>query len=73
MEMWEAATNGVPILLLPVHGKGFDLEDTIALLGDLETILAALGGSWGGLAEISGHMWARWLKVHEKVNETRHP
>ena len=35
LEMFEAATHSVPIVLLPVEGKNFDLDDTRLLLGDL--------------------------------------
>ena len=33
--MWEAATHHLPIILFPVSGKGFVLEEAVALLGDL--------------------------------------
>ena len=35
MEMWEAAVMRVPIVLFPVVGSGWTLEDTVTLLGDL--------------------------------------
>ena len=35
MEMWEAAMHQVPVVLLPVAGKGFELEATVELLSDL--------------------------------------
>ena len=35
MEMWEAAVMRVPIVLFPVVGGGWTLEDTVTLLGDL--------------------------------------
>ena len=35
MEMWEAATHSVPLVILPVMGKGFDLEHVTQLLSDL--------------------------------------
>ena len=35
MEMWEAAVKGVPIVLFPVVGGGWDLDDSRLLLGDL--------------------------------------
>ena len=35
MEIWEAATHRVPIVLFPVSGMAFELDEAAALLSDL--------------------------------------
>ena len=35
LEMWEAAVMRVPVVIFPVVGSGWTLEDTVTLLSDL--------------------------------------
>ncbi len=53
LEMWEAALHQVPVLLFPVAGGGFDLEDTRRLLSNLEGEME--GRNPGCLTEVMGH------------------
>ena len=54
MEMWEAAVHQVPIVLFPVVGKGFELADTVKLLGNLEVEMQGLNPTC--MAEVMAHV-----------------
>ena len=54
MEMWEAAVCSIPILLFPVVGGGFELDDARALLGDLGNEMRARNPTC--MAEVMAHV-----------------
>merc|ERR1719272_127271 len=57
LEMWEAAVHQVPIVLFPVVGKSFELEDTVELLGDLEAQMLSRNPTC--LVEVMNHVAQR--------------
>ena len=64
MEMWEAATHQVPIVLFPVVGGGFELADAVHLLSDLATQMPARNPTC--LAEVMEH-----VEKHYGVTDVR--
>ena len=64
MEMWEAATHQVPIVLFPVVGGGFELADAVHLLSDLATRMPARNPTC--LAEVMEH-----VEKYYGVNDVR--
>ena len=67
LEMWEAAVHQVPIVLFPVVGKSFELEDTVELLGDLEAQMLSRNPTC--LVEVMNHVAKRGVVDVREVQD----
>ena len=67
LEMWEAAVHQVPIVLFPVVGKSFELEDTVELLGDLEAQMLTRNPTC--LVEVMNHVAKRGVVDVREVQD----
>jgi len=67
LEMWEAAVHQVPIVLFPVVGKSFELEDTVELLGDLEAQMLSRNPTC--LVEVMNHVAQRGVVDVREVQD----
>ncbi|KAL1519101.1 hypothetical protein AB1Y20_003366 [Prymnesium parvum] len=54
LEIWEAWREGIPVLVLPIAGRGYEPDDAVRLIENLETELEARNP--GALKDVRRHL-----------------
>ena len=57
LELWEASQKNIPVIVMPVAGRGYDKEDSRLLIRNLETELEMRNP--GALDDIEDHIRAQ--------------